>query len=172
MIFEITPTEKLKMLEVTLTEQSSQTVKKYYFFDVAANVNTFFLLDKLEPGGRYALNLLMVDMSSNYRTIGYGDYTISTPVLDEQIPLVTADTVMERTDTTAKLHLVFSEPIKNLRVRYRLTSDTFWEEQVLIPVGLAYDVDLAGLIPGQSYEYQYILMDNGGNQTVTEWEQV
>ena len=44
-----------------------------------------------------------------------------------------------------------------------------WDEIVLIPETLDFDITLTGLLAGREYEYQYILEDNSGNQFITEW---
>ncbi len=121
---------------------------------------------------QYALKLLMFDMSGMYSMMTYGDYVVSTPALDEMPPTLTENALIDRADITAKLHLAFSEPIKKLRVHYRIVGDTPWSEQVLIPMSLAFDVNLAGLTSGQFYEYQYVFEDNVGNQTLTEWGKI
>jgi hypothetical protein len=171
LVYGITPLESLKALLVTLTDQVTQIIKKYYFSDIATSVAKVFLLDGLDAGKRYLIKWLMFDTSGNISASNM-NIILSTPALDETPPVVTENTLTERTDTTATFHLVSGEPIKKLRVRYRLVGDTLRTEQVLIPVGLAFDVNLAGLTPGQIYEYQYAIEDNAGNLTLTEWEKV
>ena len=166
-IFSITPTEALKSIEVTLTDIVTNIAKKYYFFDLAADVAQFFLLDGLEAGKTYFLELLMWDTTGHGSFGGYFD--TSTPALDETPPVITQNTVVERTLTTAKLHIVTNELLKKLKIRYRIVGTDEWLEQTVVPTGTAFDVTLTGLLAGQSYEYQYTLEDQSANQTLTEW---
>jgi len=167
-LFGITPVETLKALLVTLTDQVTQVIKRYYFFNIAANVASLFLLDSLDAGRLYAIKWLMFDTSGN---IGGSTMNIivSTPLYDETPPALSENALTDRTDTTATLHLVTNELLKRLRIRYRLIGAYEWLEQELIPTALEFDVNLAGLVSGQGYEYQYILEDSSGNQTITEW---
>jgi len=112
----------------------------------------------------------MLDTSGNYSLSG-GIIT-ATSVYDETPPVITESTLVERTDTTVRLHLITNELLKKIRARYRVVGTTEWLEQELIPTALAFDINFAGLIAGQLYEYQYVLEDNSGNQTITEWEKV
>ena len=90
----------------------------------------------------------------------------------ETPPQITSNTLTAKTATAATLHIVTTGLLKKLRTRYRIVGTTTWTEQVLIPTTLAFDVNLAGLISGQLYEYQYVLEDNSGNQSVMEWARV
>ena len=167
-LLAITPTENLRMLEVTLTDTVTLAVKRYYFFDLVANVTQYFLLDGLTPGRTYTQKWLMIDMSGN----GSGqpfNINVMTPALDETPPSITQNTLVERTATTAKFHVVTSEILKKLKIRYRIVGTDEWLEQTILPTGTAFDVTLTGLLTGQSYEYQYTLEDQSANQTLTEW---
>ena len=95
-----------------------------------------------------------------------------TPELDETPPEVVESSVIEKTDTTVKLHLETNEPLRKLTVRYRLVGSIEWLEEEIIPVALAFDIELAELTTGAFYEYQYVLEDETGNQTITEWEKI
>ena len=156
------------MLEVTLTDTVTLAVKRYYFFDLAANVTQYFLLNGLTPGRTYTQKWLMIDMSGN----GSGqpfNINVMTPALDETAPVLIQNTVIEKTATTAKLHVVTNEILRKLKVRYRIVGTEEWLEQVTVPSGTSFDVNLTGLVAGQSYEYQYTLEDQSANQTLTEW---
>mgnify|MGYP003395083308 CR=1 FL=1 len=111
----------------------------------------------------------MVDTSGNGSTSWTGTIIISTPVLDEIPPVIVSSTVTAKTDTAATIHVVTSEQLKKLRVRYRVVGTTAWTEQTLIPTTLAFDINLTSLLTGQAYEYQYTLDDNSGNQDLTGW---
>lgn len=56
-----------------------------------------------------------------------------------------------------------------MKVRCRIAGTTNWTEQLISPTAIAFDVNLTGLLAGQAYEYQYLMEDNAGNQTLTEW---
>lgn len=101
--------------------------------------------------------------SSNFNMI------ISTPAYDQTPPAIVTNTLTQKTATTAKLHLVTSEQLNKLRIRYRVIGTTQWIEQALTPSTTSFDVNLSGLLSGQSYEYQYVLDDSSGNQLLTEW---
>ncbi len=88
---------------------------------------------------------------------------------DETPPAVVTSTVTAKTATTATIHVVTSELLKKLRVRYRVIGTTQWIEQTLIPTTLAFDINLINLLAGQAYEYQYTLDDKSDNQSLTEW---
>ena len=96
----------------------------------------------------------------------------STPAFDETPPTLHQSTLTAKTATTATLHLVTGEVLKKLKTRYRIVGTTQWTEQVVIPTALAFDVSLSNLISGQLYEYQYVLEDGAGNQSITEWVRV
>ena len=166
-IVGITPTELLTSIEVTLTDIVTNIAKKYYFFDLAANAFQLLLLDGLEAGKTYHFELLMWDTNGNGSFAGY--FNISTPALDETPPAITQNTVTVRTATTATLHLVTNEILKKLKVRYRVVGTAEWLEQTILPTTTAVDINLTGLLTGQSYEYQYTLEDQSANQTLTEW---
>jgi len=111
----------------------------------------------------------MLDTSGNGTLGGYKFITFTTPNIDETPPAIIENTLIQKTDTTAKLHLTTSELLNKIRIRYRVVSAADWTEQTLMPVALAFDVNLAGLLSGQAYEYQYILDDKSDNQSITEW---
>ena len=93
----------------------------------------------------------------------------STPVLDQTPPQMISNTLTVKTAATATFHVVTTELLKKLRVRYRIVGATTWTETSLIPTALAFDVSLSDLLLGQLYEYQYVLTDKSNNQFVTEW---
>ena len=95
--------------------------------------------------------------------------TTSTPVLDETPPQVTSNTLTAQTATSATFHVVTTELLKKIRIRYRIVGTTTWTEIVIIPTALAFDVSLTNLLAGQLYEYQYVLDDKSDNQSITEW---
>ena len=110
-------------------------------------------------------------MFDNSGNIGSSTFNINviTSVYDNMPPILTTNTLTDRTDTTAKLHLVTSELLRKCKIRYRIIGDTQWMEQVLNPSSMVFDVNLSNLLSGQAYEYQYTLEDNSGNQSITEW---
>jgi hypothetical protein len=111
----------------------------------------------------------MIDMSGNANGSTM-TLNVSTPALDETPPVLVQNIVIERTETTAKLHVVTNELLKKLKIRYRIVGSAEWLEQTILPSAMAFDVNLTGLLSVQSYEYQYTLEDKSGNQTLTEWE--
>ena len=154
-----------------MTDQLTQIVKRYYFFDIPANITTMFLLNGLDAGRSYAIKWLMFDTSGN---IGGSTFNINvtTPVYDETPPSIITNTLTQRTDTTATFNLTTSELLKRLRIRYRIIGSDIWTEQELVPTALSFNVSLSGLLAGQQYEYQYVLDDSSNNQYLTEWERV
>ena len=111
----------------------------------------------------------MIDTSGNTSGSGNLTFLTSTPAFDETPPALPQSTLLEKTSTTLKLHLVAGEVLKKLKTRYRVVGTTTWTEQVIIPTALAFDINLSGLLSGQLYEYQYVLEDGSGNQALTEW---
>ena len=75
-----------------------------------------------------------------------------------------------------KLHFETNEALRNLTVRYRIIGTLEWLElevdEEIIRLALAFNIDLAELTANEFYEYQYVLEDEDGNQTITEWERV
>jgi len=53
-----------------------------------------------------------------------------------------------------------------------LVGAALWEEQVLMPSAVDFDVNISNLLPAQIYEYQYFLEDNNGNKSIMEWERI
>ena len=162
-IIGITPLEALKTLLVTMTDRVSQAVRRYYFFDIPANILTYFLLDGLEAGRSYSTKWLMFDTSGNIGSADYSFVNFTMPAYDQTPPILTTNTLTAKTDTTAKLHLTTNEQLKKLKVHYRIIGSTAWTEQLLSPTTTSFDVNLSNLISGQSYEYQYTLEDSSGN---------
>jgi hypothetical protein len=157
---------------VALTDQVTQVVKKYFFFDIPVSIFRYFLLDGLEAGRRYAIKWLLFDMSGNINGYTAEGNTGTTSLYDETPPSIASNALVERTDTTARFHLTTNELLKKLRVRYRMVGATAWDELVATPTTLDFDVDISGLSAGQEYEYQYILDDNSNNQLITEWVKI
>jgi len=172
MTIGINPSETLKMLLVTIIDQVTLAVTKYHFFDISANVLQKFLLDGLDPDRRYKIQWLMIDTSGNANGSGTMSFIKSTPPLDETPPVIVDALIVERVDTTVTMHLEVSEQLSRLRVRYRVVGSTEWIEEEKIPLSLVFDISLAGLLAGASYEYQYLIEDSSGNQTLTEWERM
>jgi len=169
MIFTGSFTEKLSMFGIKLIDQVTQAIKNYFFFDIPGNIVKMFLLDGLDAGREYALELLMLDTSSNYTKLTDNTDTYSTPIFDYTPPAITENTVTNKTNTTFTTHITTNELLKKLIIRYRIISSDQWMEEVFIPSMPSFDLTISDLLSGQSYEYQYVLEDNSGNQLMTEW---
>ena len=165
-----TPSENLRTFMFILTDQVTQAVRSYCFFDLVGGILKYFLLNGLDSGRLYAIKYIMIDTCGNYRMASW--LSVGTNFYDETPPAITSNTLTQRTATTAKLHLVTSELLNKLRIRYRIIGTTQWTEQTLAPSTTSFDVNISGLLSGQAYEYQYILDDNSGNQYLTEWVRV
>jgi hypothetical protein len=170
LVFAIRINEDYLLMELTLTDQATQEVKKYFFFNLAGMDYKELLLDGLEAGHSYTVGLLWVDMNGN-PNISTSPDTVSTGSAEDEIPpVVTEQTVVERTETTATLHVVTNELLRKMKVQYRIAGTDEWMEQVILETNTIYQPLLEGLLTGASYEYRYILEDLSGNQLITDWE--
>ena len=112
----------------------------------------------------------MIDTSANYSKITDTIDTYGTPVFDNTTPVITERTVTNRTDTSLTSRITSSELLKRLIIRYRIIGTNQWIEQVIISSMMTFDIMLSDLAADQSYECQYLLEDNSGNQLLTKWE--
>ncbi|MBI4398353.1 MAG: RHS repeat-associated core domain-containing protein, partial [Candidatus Omnitrophica bacterium] len=170
-LFVVKFTENLRMLQLTLTDNETGEVKKYYFFNLSGEEFHELLLDHLTAGHTYGAKLAALDLSGNYFAPLDLTLTTSTQMAeDETPPQVTERTILERTSTTATVKLISSELLRKLKLQYRVAGTEEWWEEAVLETASTFQIPLTTLGAGTSYEYRYILEDLSGNQLVTAWE--
>jgi len=157
-------------MEITLTDQATQEVRKYSFFNLPGNQYSELLLSGLKANHTYSKKFLWVDMNGN-AGINTSSSTITVASEKDEIPPQAVQRIVgDRTATTATLQIVSNELLRKLKVQYRIVGTGAWLEQVILTTHTTYNPLLEGLQSGAAYEYRYVLEDLGGNQLITDWK--
>jgi hypothetical protein len=170
LVFVVLPPENLLMMEVTLTHQTTQQVKKYYFFNLAGGEYAELLIDGLEADSQYTAQWLLIDGSGNIRSQTVSEVISTIEKEDAIAPQVIERIIVSKTPTTATLRVITNELLRKLKVQYRMVGTDEWLEQVTDEINDTYDVLLQGLQNGIDYEYRCILEDLSQNQLITDWQ--